>query len=255
MFAQSAELKNSLGLHFAAKQKYPAGVEILLQGQAAHTLYLVDFGLIKLVHFGSNGDTLLTDLCGPGDLVGGGSSILRTLSPVAAVTATACELFPIPTELFCRLLQSDTDLSWTFHRYQAMTANRYMLRLAHFGCYSARNHFEHFLWSICTMPDLFTPDKKLHLPLKLWEIAQFLGITPSYLSRLLKALERDGLIQRDNGWIKVSNADKLWHWKDDFQYEARPGREAFPGNSLYSRGPGHAVQQLPPRTVRAIEPY
>lgn len=246
MFAQSAELKNSLRLHFATRQKYPAGVEILLQGQAARTLYLVDFGLIKLVHFGSNGDTLLTDLCGPGDLVGGGSSILRTLSPVAAVTATACDLFPISTELFCRLLQSDTDLSWAFHRYQAITANRYMVRLAHFGCYSARSQFEHFLWSICTMPDLFTADKKLHLPLKLWEIAQFLGITPSYLSRLLKSLEREGLIERDNGWIKVTNADKLWHWKDDSQHEARPVRPALPENSLYSGQLRHAIQQLSP---------
>lgn len=215
MFSQSIELRNSLRLHCSTRQRFPAGIEILLQGQPAHTLYMVDFGLIKLVHFGSNGDTLLTDLCGPGDLVGGGSGILRTLSPITAVTATTCDLFPISTELFCRLLQSDTDLSWAFHRHQAITANRYTVRLAHLGCYSARSQFEHFLWNVCTMPDLFTVDKKLHLPLKLWEIAQFLAVTPSYLSRLMKALEADGLIQRENGWIKVTNADKLWHWKDD----------------------------------------
>lgn len=96
------------------------------------------------------------------------------------------------------------------------------------------------------MPDLFTADKKLHLPLKLWEIAQFLGITPSYLSRLLKSLEREGLIERDNGWIKVTNADKLWHWKDDSQHEARPVRPALPENSLYSGQLRHAIQQLSP---------
>jgi DNA-binding HxlR family transcriptional regulator len=38
--------------------------------------------------------------------------------------------------------------------------------------------------------------------------------TESYLSRLLKELEEDGLLQRDRGWVIIPDLEKLWHSAD-----------------------------------------
>jgi CRP-like cAMP-binding protein len=45
--------------------------------------------------------------------------------------------------------------------------------------------------------------------LKQWEVAQLLGITPEHLSRLIKQMEKEGIIGRENGWLIIRNPKKL----------------------------------------------
>jgi len=52
---------------------------------------------------------------------------------------------------------------------------------------------------------------RFQLPLKHWEAAQLLAITPTYLSRLLTELESEEIISRKNGWISVNKPASLWH--------------------------------------------
>jgi DNA-binding IclR family transcriptional regulator len=42
---------------------------------------------------------------------------------------------------------------------------------------------------------------KIPATLKFWEIAQVIGVTPPYLTRLLNELEREDIIRRDKGWV------------------------------------------------------
>jgi CRP-like cAMP-binding protein len=47
------------------------------------------------------------------------------------------------------------------------------------------------------------------LPLKHKELAQMVAVTPEHLSRLLKALEHEGVIQRNGNLLTVKNAEGL----------------------------------------------
>jgi len=47
------------------------------------------------------------------------------------------------------------------------------------------------------------------IPLKQWEIAELLGVTPEHLSRLLKVLESKGLVRRGKNLLFVTNPQGL----------------------------------------------
>ncbi len=34
-----------------------------------------------------------------------------------------------------------------------------------------------------------------------WELAEYLSVSPSYVSRLWRELEEEGIVQRQKGWI------------------------------------------------------
>jgi len=46
---------------------------------------------------------------------------------------------------------------------------------------------------------------KVRLPLKHWEIAQLVGVTPEHLSRVLKQIKQEGTIQRKDRCIIVAD--------------------------------------------------
>ena len=90
-------------------------------------------------------------------------------------------------------------------------------RISQLTCLPARQRLEQFLWQLC---ERLGPDDivqraesaaKLQLPLKHYEIAELLSITPTYLCRLLNALEMESVITRSKGWIMVSKPSELWH--------------------------------------------
>jgi CRP-like cAMP-binding protein len=42
-------------------------------------------------------------------------------------------------------------------------------------------------------------------------MAQLLGLTPEHLSRLIKQMENEGIICRENSWLILCNPKKLLH--------------------------------------------
>jgi CRP-like cAMP-binding protein len=50
---------------------------------------------------------------------------------------------------------------------------------------------------------------QLQLPLKHWELAELIAVTPEHLSRLLKKMQLEGIVQRDKGWIRIPDVRRL----------------------------------------------
>jgi CRP-like cAMP-binding protein len=50
---------------------------------------------------------------------------------------------------------------------------------------------------------------KIRPPLKYWEIAQLIGVTPEHLSRILKQIKREGIIKEEAGHIIVPDVRKI----------------------------------------------
>jgi CRP-like cAMP-binding protein len=92
----------------------------------------------------------------------------------------------------------------------------HVARISQLTCLPARQRLEQLLWQFCERlgPDNWTSSQttsKLQLPLKHYEIAHLLSITPTYLCRLLNALQAERVITRSKGWIVINKPAELWH--------------------------------------------
>jgi CRP-like cAMP-binding protein len=197
-------------------QVYPAVVELFAQGSPAREVYLIEFGLVKLFRLGQDGQELIVGLRSAGWILGAASVIIRKSHPVTAVTLTNCRIRRIPAQTFLNLLNSDAQLSWHLHQEHCQEIYNQFSQLVGLGCMSARHRLEHLLWQLTSALEPDKPQKeiRLELPLKYWEIAELIAITPQYLSRVLKQLQEEGIISREKGGIIVSSPHKLWHSVD-----------------------------------------
>lgn len=194
-----------------AAQTWVAGVELFQQGSIVEDVYFVSAGLIKLVHVEPDGRELIIGLQSPGCLVGSAALLVEEPSLVTAITLTRCQLYRIRRDVFLELLDGNASASWEVHRMQAREAVEYVAQLARLGTLSPRHRLEHVLRQlISTPPDTSSQsDIRLLLPLKHWEIARLIAVSPEHLSRLLKRMQQDGVIKREKGWVIVTHLAKL----------------------------------------------
>lgn len=191
---------------------YPPGVELFQQGGRAAEVFFLETGLVKLVCSEENGRELIADIRFAGSLIGLSAVIRAQPHPMTATTASTCRLRRISEERFLALLLQDTELNLSVHQILSGEIISQASRIGEIACLTARQRLENFIWRTTQHSDSTAQtESKLQLPLRQWEVAQFLAITPPYLSRLLAELESEKLIVRRNGWIIVSAPRGLWH--------------------------------------------
>jgi hypothetical protein len=97
-------------------QKYPAGFEVLRQGEIATDVWIIDAGGVKLVHFEEEGRELIVGIRLRGWILGSASVVLGQPSPVAAFTMTPCYLQRLDAATFLEMLSGNSTLSSWLHR-------------------------------------------------------------------------------------------------------------------------------------------
>lgn len=191
---------------------YPTGVNLFHQGEVPVEIFLVETGLAKLVCSEESGRELIVDIRFAGSLLGLSAVIRNESHPMTAITASPCRLMRISAGQFRDLLGENTQLGSSVHHLLSAEVINQAARITEIACLTARQRLENFIWQITkqTKPDE-PQSSKLQLPLRQWEVAQFLAITPAYLCRLLAELESEEIIVRRNGWIIVCALGSLWH--------------------------------------------
>jgi CRP-like cAMP-binding protein len=209
----SGELGNA-ALH-SDSHTYPPGVELFRQGAYPADVYLVQTGIVKFTRSEANGQEILLDLRFPGSLVGSAAAISEKPHPFAAVTVTRCTLTRWSARSFVSLLDTDNGLAARVREILSDDILDHVARISQLTCLPARQRLEQFLWQFCERlgphSSSQTSDRasKLQLPLKHYEIAHLLSITPTYLCRLLNTLEKENVITRSKGWIIVKEPEAL----------------------------------------------
>lgn len=191
----------------------PSGTELFQQGSRAGMVYLLKSGLVKLMRIEEDGQQMIVGLRSAGWLLGADAALLETPQPVTAVALTRCDLRCLAAADFRRLLRDSPRLSWQVHQQQSLEVHSQIRQLAGLGCLSARHRLEQFLWDLAgtLTPSAPCREIRLQVPLRDWEVAQMIAVTSSYVCRLLKELEQDGLLKRRKGWIILSRPESLWH--------------------------------------------
>jgi CRP-like cAMP-binding protein len=116
---------------------------------------------------------------------------------------------------FLDLLGAELQLGLYIHDVLSDEVLNQAARMSEIACLPARQRLEQLLWKIAEQTgEERAMDLRIQLPVKYWEAAQLLAITPTYLSRLLAELESEEIISRRNGWIIVRKPSSLWHRVD-----------------------------------------
>lgn len=199
--------------HVFSSQRYPATVELYRQGDAANDVYLLESGLVKLVRVEPDGQELIVALRFPGSLIGNFSVIMNNPYPLTAITLIDSHVRRIPAEQFRQLVQTNLEFSWHVHQMHCRTAFDHVLRVVGLTFTTARQRLEQLLWQLALVqtqePEV--KDLWLTIPLRYWELAALIAVSPGYLSRLFGQLEKDGVLLRIKGRLIVPDPEKLWH--------------------------------------------
>lgn len=212
----SKEVKNLLN-DLVPPQVYPATIELYRQGSYARDVYFIHRGLVKLVRAEGEGHEVIIDLRLPGWLLGAPTVITKQQHPVTAITLSECVLQRIPAEVFHMLLRTNTHFSMHVHQMHSYEVMDHIIHMAQISCLPAEHRLGALLWQLVQALELNNNSKEilLRLPLKQWEIAQLIAVTPEYLCRLLKRMQREGAVRQEKGFIIIQDVRKLWHSSEE----------------------------------------
>jgi CRP/FNR family transcriptional regulator len=180
------------------------------QGASANKVYLINRGLVKLTRLEEGGQEVVVGLRTPGWLLGAASVVLQEPYPVSATTLTRCELRLIPAEEFRHWLKTNEPLSWYLHWVHSREVYDLVAHVSGLACLSTRQRLEQLLRQLKHADVLVKgKEERLQLPISQSELARLIAVTPQYLSRLLKELEAEELIERAQGGRRILLSKKL----------------------------------------------
>jgi CRP-like cAMP-binding protein len=192
-------------------QKYPTGFEVLKQADIASDVWIIDDGVVKLVHYAEDGRELTVGVRQKGWILGSASVILGKPSPVAAFTITPCYLQRLNAATFLEMLSGNSSLSsWLLKLYSQEVFDQ-LVSMTQASALSARQRLERVIAQLIEPSEDNAQGIELRvaLPFSRRDLAGLVGITPEHLSRLLRQLTEEGVIRRKKGWITLTDSCKL----------------------------------------------
>jgi CRP-like cAMP-binding protein len=143
--------------------------------------------------------------------LGSAAAIIAAPTPVSAVTCTATRVRRVPAAVFRHLLEHDDDVSFAIHRAHSVGLCRQIGWIGELGALGARRRLELVIQRFI---DALRPPRSpagitLHLPVRLWELAGLIAVSPEHLSRLLREMEQEGVLRRAKQAIIVPDIKRL----------------------------------------------
>jgi CRP-like cAMP-binding protein len=196
----------------AASQLFPPGVQLFQQDEVANEVWLMETGLVKLTRSECNGREFIVCLRSAGSLLGSSTVVSTQRHPFCAITVTPCRLLQIAKVQFIDLLEKDQEVGSFMHKRLGQEVSELMINLTHLACIPVQQRLQQLLWQLSSVEHAdHKVGTRFRLPLRYWEVAELLAVTPAYLTRLFVELESAGLLHRSKGWIKIPSPDSLWH--------------------------------------------
>lgn len=196
-------------------QVLPTGIEIFPQGALLREVYFINQGMVKLTSLDNQGNEVIQALRSPGWLIGAFAALVDRPTPLAAVTLMKTEVCRLPAADLRRLTETDISFAHSLMMLLSQRAFEDVARQALLSTQSARTRLLQFLCQF--LPEdaaLKSGEVVLHIPLKDGEIASYLAINPSTLSRAYKRLETEGIIRRHKGRTILREMDNLLSYTD-----------------------------------------
>jgi CRP-like cAMP-binding protein len=189
---------------------YPARAEVFKQDASSNMVYLIEQGLVKLVRFASNGSQVIIGLRRRPWLMGAPAVLLDKPYSFTAVTLLPSTIRAIPAKVFLKLASTNKQFSFHLHRLLSKEIFNHMRNVESVSCMTAEDRVMRFLGDL--VAGQISSDKKramLSLPLTNRELAELIAVTPEHICRVLKTMERKGLIRRERGMLIIEDPAEL----------------------------------------------
>lgn len=198
-----AGLRSALGaLAEIPNERFPKGSHVLEQDGPPRSVFLVRSGLLKLAQLDPNRRSTIAGLRLSGGLLGLEAALLATPQPLTVVALTDCELTRVPAKVFRQRLRTSATFSWFVHLEQSKDVYRLLDQTVRLARLAARERLEDVL-RLIQKETAGSAQEAVAIPLREWELAELLAITPQYLCRLMHTLRDRGVLELRAG---------VWHY-------------------------------------------
>lgn len=208
--ALSSEEMCALERLHVRRKKFPAGRDMVHQGQINQSAYILASGWVCSYKILSGGTRQIVDFQIPGDFLGLRSVLFRTadhnVEPVTKVEASEIRANDL-LETFSRTPRLATAVLWAASRDEAMVVEH----LVGIGRRDAKERTAHFLLELGARLKLVGLGTNLtyDCPLSQNLMADALGLTAVHVNRVLRELREDGLLTFQHGLVTIHDLDGL----------------------------------------------
>jgi CRP-like cAMP-binding protein len=213
--ALSTEEMSALDKLHARRKFFPAGRDIVHQGQVNQSAYILASGWVCSYKLLSGGARQIVDFQIPGDFLGLRSVLFRTadhnIEPVTKVEAS--EVLAVDLlETFSKTPRLATAVLWAASRDEAMVVEH----LVGIGRRDAKERTAHFLLELGARLKLvgLGSAQGYACPLSQYLLADALGLSAVHVNRVLRELREDGLATFQNGQVEIHDLDGLMRLAD-----------------------------------------
>lgn len=190
---------------------YPAGKALFRQGSWPQEVYLIEQGLVKLTWLAPEGQAIVIGLFSRGAILAAASALLQRALPMTYETLTSCRLCRMSAEDFRSHIRTNPQFFWQLNQWFSHALQTQISYIVPLKTEPAQRRLEYFLLELIASDESTDLSKpiRLRVPLKQWELAQLIDVTPEHLSRLLLKLNRDGILRRDHDCLVILDAQRL----------------------------------------------
>jgi CRP-like cAMP-binding protein len=198
------------GYNGGGLKTYPARAEVFKQDTSSNTVYLIEQGLVKLVRVAPNGSQVIIGLRRRPWLLGAPAVLLNKPYSFTAVTLLPSAIRAIPAKAFLKLATTNKQFSSHLHRLLSQEIFNHMRNVESISCMSAEDRVMRFLGDLVAGQTLSGNKRAAFiLPLTNRELAELIAVTPEHICRVLKTMERKGLLRRERGMLTIEDPAEL----------------------------------------------
>ncbi|MDP6419003.1 MAG: Crp/Fnr family transcriptional regulator [Candidatus Krumholzibacteria bacterium] len=193
-------------IEIASKQKHGKGESVFHAGDEVMGFYIVSQGMVKVSVSGSSGREQVLHFIRKGESFGEAAALGHRQWPVNAVAMEDCRLIHVPAAPFLRLLCENP----TFSRQVLFSMARKLIEFRRIiEDLSIREVRARLALWLLRERERHGDSDEIELPVGKGELARLLGTTAESLSRSLRILSEQGLIQVDGKRIRVLDESGL----------------------------------------------
>jgi len=191
-------------------QSYPSGTEIYREDAVAEVVYLIERGIIKLSRIDLNGKEIIVGLRSRYWLLAAPAVFLGMPYLYTATTVTPCHLRPITAKCFFHVLKTNEAVSREMYRLLSQEVISKLRKVEEVSCMSANERMRQFLRQLVAelSPEKSQAHDHFQIPLKQYELAQIVGVSPEHLCRVVKDLEQEGVVIGTKGMLTIRDVSR-----------------------------------------------
>jgi len=185
--------------------RYEKGATIFLEGEKAHTAYLIADGVVKIYKIGENGKEQIVHIFGKGEFFAEIALLENQTYPASAEALAPTKLVAFRRERLMELFRNHPEIMMGVLGVCVLRLQNFLSFIENIKLRDARKRVLYFLWELSEKGKT----NSVRLSLKKHQLALLLGITPETFSRVLKGLKEEGILSESTGKGVLLNLKKL----------------------------------------------